>query len=974
MPARIEIAGRDEFNDPAGAKAKAKVAAELGINLRSCRFVDAYNIDDGLSTEELEKAGKELFTDSVSQESSIGGPFFKDMARVEVGLLPGLTDNIGNTARQGFRDLLGKDIPVYYSRVYALEPMPGSELEGEQLEAIAKLLHNPVVERAFIRMPGDAGGPYIPKVALNHEPRVERINLAMNREKLEILAKERTLALNMDEFTAIKDYLKLDRVQKEREKVGLDRKITDVELEAIAQTWSEHCKHKIFNAEITYYEEEDAHAIDSLFKTFIKSATEIVKKPYVVSVFHDNGGIIKFNHEYDIAVKVETHNAPCTLDPYGGALTGILGVNRDIIGTGMGARPIANMDMLCFGLLDEKDVPKNVLHPRTVYEGVVKGIEHGGNKSGIPTVNGSITFEKGYTARPVVYCGTVGVMPSRIKATDGAEKETSKKEVLPGYLAVVVGGRVGKDGIHGATFSSQQIDSHVPQTVVQIGDPITQKKVLDLVLDARDAGLYEAITDNGAGGISSSIGELAQMSNGCEIWLETCPLKYPGLDPWEILVSESQERMSLVVKQENIQALEALARKHDVEMSVVGKFTDSGKFHVLHKGETVAYLEMKFLHSGNPKMKLTAVWKKRQFPEPRVTEHDLGKILKMLLASPNIRSKEWVIRQYDHEVQGGSVVKPLMKGPCDAAVIRPVLSSEEGLVVSHGLCPKAVQDSYDMATLAFDEAVRNALCSGVKFGYMAALDNFSWPDPVKSEKTPDGEYKLAQLVRACLGLYDCATHYGIPFISGKDSMKNDYYGKEKYSIPPTLLVTMVGKMDDIKNARTSHFKNPDDYVYVVGKTRDELGGSEYFKMFNGIGNSAPKLDFEETVPMYRAFSMVMEEGLVNSAHDVSDGGIAVCIAESAFPAGLGADIDLSQIPRHGENEDAVLFSETPGRIVVSVSPEKAAKFEKLMHGHPFAKIGRVRGDKRFIIRKSSHILVNEEIENLDNAWNGRQYV
>ncbi|VVC04664.1 Phosphoribosylformylglycinamidine synthase subunit PurL [Candidatus Burarchaeum australiense] len=693
----------------------------------------------------------------------------------------------------------------------------------------------------------------------------------------------------------------------------------------------------------------------------------MLKKPYVLSAFKDNGGIIKFNPAYDIAVKVETHNAPSALDPYGGALTGILGVNRDIIGTGMGASPIANVDMLCFGNLDEKNVPEGVLHPRRIYEGVVEGIKDGGNKSGIPTVNGSFTFEQGFTARPVIYCGTLVIMPTEING-----RKTSEKKVEPGLLAVMVGGRVGKDGIHGATFSSQQLDSHIPTSVVQIGDPITQKKVLDFIIEARDALLYEAITDNGAGGLSSSIGEMAEQSNGCEIWLEAVPLKYPGLQPWEIVVSESQERMSIAVKKENVEKLEQLAKKHEVEMTVVGKFTDSGRLHALYEGKTVAYLDMEFLHKP-PRLKLEAKWKRKTFMEPNITERDLGVVFRRLLALPNIASKEHTIRRYDHEVQGKSVIKPLMgnNSPCDAAVIKPVFESWEGLVVAHGICPKYVQDSHDMAMAAFDEAVRNALAVGAKFGYLAALDNFSWPDPVQSDKTPDGEYKLAQLVRACMAVYYCSTGYGIPLVSGKDSVKNDYYGKDgKYSIPPTLLMTVIGKITDVRNAVSSEFKQEGDALYVLGITREELGGSEYYRLFNGTGNTCPKVNIEETLPLYRAFSNACELRLVKSAHDISDGGLAVALAECSFPSGIGVEADVSRIPAETQNEDALLFSESAGRFVVSVAEKDAEKFERIMHGAKFARVGRVRGDKRFVIRKGESTLINEDSRDLKAIWNG----
>ncbi len=943
---RIEITTKNDIRDVVGEQLSSRIN-------KKCRSVDVYNIDGDLDDYD------EIFLDPVTQYS--GHSLFSDRWRIEIGLLPGVTDNVGHTASEAIRDRSGNDLAVYYSRMYAIE----GDLSEYTCEEIASELHNPLIEKFIIHKPNDVAEPYIPRVEIKHEPVVETTTLHMSQKRFEALAKQKVLSLSYDEFQAIKKHFKIQEVIDERKVVGLDNKITDVELEALAQTWSEHCKHRIFNAAISYEENGEKHAINSLFKTFIAGATEQVKKPYVVSVFVDNGGIIKFNPDYDIAVKVETHNSPSALDPYGGALTGILGVQRDILGTGIGANPIANIDVLCFGYPDETEVPKGVLHPKVIFDGVVKGIEHGGNKTGIPTVNGSIVFDKDYTCRPLVYAGTIGLLPSQING-----RKTHEKIIKPGYLALMVGGRIGKDGIHGATFSSMQIDSSTPQSVVQIGDPITQKRAQDLILEARDLGLYDAITDNGAGGLSSSIGELAQISGGCEIYLDKCPLKYPGLDPWEILVSESQERMTLACPPENLAKIEELAKVHGVEVTAVGKFTNSGKFHIFYNEKTVGFLDLEFLHGGNPKMSLKASWKKLLYPEPLIGEFDPLDVLIRLLKSPNITSKERIIRQYDHEVKGTSVIKPIMLGPSDAGVIRPVYDSNEGLVISHGICPRYVQDGYVMATLAFDEAIRNAIAVGARFGYLACLDNFSWPDPVQSAKTPDGEQKLGSLVRACLGMYDCATNYNVPIISGKDSMKNDYYsGSQKYSIPPTLLVTVVGKIDDISKAMSSEFKNPGDLIYVVGTTKDELGGSEYYRLYGAVGNNPPELDFDEHSAVYKALSGAIEDRLLSSVHDISDGGLAVAFSESALGIGFGAEMDLELVPTKTKRIESLMFSESSGRFVVSVPPEKVSKFEYAMSGCPVAKVGRVRGDKRFIIKRNDEVLINEPIENIKKAFN-----
>ncbi|MCK4318985.1 phosphoribosylformylglycinamidine synthase subunit PurL [Candidatus Micrarchaeota archaeon] len=964
---RIEVCVLDSLKNPVETEEIKKKINEIGINISEIYSINVYNIDEELTNEELEKLSNELFADRVVEKYSIDKPIREELHRIEIGFLPGVTDNVGKTAREGIRDVLGKECEVHFSKVYALE----GNLNHQELEKIAGMvLANKLIESWRIFKSGDTSFiPYIPKVKIKSEPTVEKIELPEQPEKLRELSKQRLLALNVEEMEKIREYLKKPAVRRRRKRAGLGKEITDVELEALAQSWSEHCKHKIFNAVIEYEENGEKKKVNSIFKSYIKKATEDIKKSYVVSVFHDNGGIIKMDHEHNIAVKVETHNAPSALDPYGGALTGILGVNRDVLGTGLGAKPVANVNMLCFGILDT-DVPPKVLPTRRIMKGVIKGIQDGGNKVGIPTVNGSITFDECYNTRPLVYAGTIGLLPAEING-----KRTSVKTINDGDYAIMVGGKIGKDGIHGATFSSQQITGNISSSVVQIGDPITQKKVIDFVLEARDSGLYNAITDNGAGGLSSSIGEMAQMSGGCEIYLERCPLKYPGLDPWEILVSESQERMSLAVPPESMEKLKEIAKKHDVELTIVGLFTNSGMFHILYNNKTAAYLDMEFLHEGVPQMKLTAEWKppEKEQDELWADEIGFGEGLKKLLSSPNIASKEWVVRRYDHEVQGGSVIKPLMglAGPSDAGVFRPILEKEWGVVVGHGICPKYIEDGGKMAMLAFDEAVRNVIASGGDFEHMAALDNFSWPNPIKGKGNEDGGIKLANLVKAAEGIYKIATSYQIPLISGKDSMKNDYFdGKKKYSIKPTLLITVVGKIENIKKAVSIEIKESGDILYVIGNTRPEMGGAEYLVLQGIIRKNIPYVEIEKNIRNYKKLVDAMKLGLVRSAHDVSDGGLAVALAESSFSGGYGVDVNLELLKNDGCSETAMIFSETPGRFVVSVKERDVQSFEKIMNGADLSRIGRVRGDKRFILRLEEKILINEDAKELRNLWRG----
>jgi phosphoribosylformylglycinamidine synthase II len=970
MTSRIEVGFKKGIKDALGDSTRKRIVEDLNINVENVRTLDVYTIDADISDEQVKVLGEKLFADPVIQVFS-DKPLASDFSwLIEVGFKPGVTDNVGATAKKASEDILRTTIKgVYFSRQYLIN----GKITKKDVEKIAGgLLANTLIERwqivdikdwdkeKCVHLP-------LPVVKGKHKPAVMELDLNISDKKLKELSTQRLLALNSGEMKAIQEYFNADDVGKERKKFGLARP-TDVELEVIAQTWSEHCKHKIFNSHITYSDEKGSLTINSLFNTFIKRATKEINKPWLVSVFTDNAGVIKFNEDHNLVMKVETHNTPSALDPYGGAITGIVGVNRDPLGTGIGARLIFNTDVFCFASpFYDKELPLRLLHPKRIFEGVRRGVEHGGNKSGIPTVNGCIVFDERYLGKPLVYCGTGGIMPSMIKG-----KPSHIKEIHNGDLIVMTGGRIGKDGIHGATFSSLQLDEDSPVTAVQIGDPITQKKMLDFLLEARDRGLYDSITDDGAGGLSSSVGEMAQLSGGCLIELDKCPLKYPGLDPWEILLSESQERMTLAVSPKKIDEFLALAGKRDVEATVIGTFTDSGKFHVKYGEKSVAYLDMEFLHSGLPTMKLNAHWVPRKFEEPVLGMVDMTSALKILLARLNICSKEYVIRQYDHEVQAGSVIKPLTgDGPSDAAIIRPLLDSMEGVVVANGICPRYGDiDTYHMTACAIDEAVRNHIAVGGSFDHLAGLDNFCWCDPVKSEKTPDGEYKLAQLVRANMALYDYTKAYGVPCISGKDSMKNDYQiGGRKISIPPTVLFSTIGKIEDVRKAVTMDVKHPDDRIYVLGMTKDELGASEYFASLGFIGNDVPKVNASSARKLYIALEKAINEGIVESCHDCSDGGLVVALAESAFSGELGMTIELTKVPVENiKRADTILFSESQSRFVVTVSPENVLGFEALMKGNVFADVGAVTARLEFTVMDGEKVVLSAGIDELKEAW------
>ncbi len=1010
MLTRIEVAQKPDLRDALGEKVARRMREDLGLKVSSCRTVRIYLVEANIDRKTLEAFASGPLCDPVTQIYAIDhplAPVFGFEWLIQVGFRPGVTDNEGKIAREALELLLGRKLTEEENVYSLMQYLVRGHLSREEAERAAReLLANELIERFWVvssqefdPLKGLEISP--PKVTEEAEIRVELFDLsAMSEEELRRLSRERVLALNLNEMQTIRDYFRRQEFVAEREKYGLDHRITDVELECLAQTWSEHCKHKIFNAQITYTDETtgQTEVIDSLFKTYIRRATEEIRKTkgehdFCLSVFVDNAGVIRLNEKWNVAMKVETHNSPSALDPYGGALTGIVGVNRDPFGTGKGCLLVFNTDVFCFAPPDWKNpLPPRLLHPKRIFEGVREGVEHGGNKSGIPTINGSIIFDPRYLGKPLVYCGTGGIMPAEV-----CNEPSWKKGARPGDLVVMVGGRIGKDGIHGATFSSEELHEGSPATAVQIGDPITQKKMFDFLLVARDECLYTSITDNGAGGLSSSVGEMARESGGAELDLEKAPLKYHGLQPWEILVSESQERMTVAVPPEKIERFLFLARKMDVEATVLGRFTDSGYFHVRYQGKTVALLPLKFLHEGVPQLKLTAIWTPPKLEEPSFSEpEDYGEALKDLLRSYNICSKEYVVRQYDHEVQGGSVVKPLVgakdDGPSDAAILRPDLERIDGLVVAHGICPKFSDiDTYWMVMNAVDEAVRNAVCVGADLEHMAGLDNFCWCDPIQSEKTPDGYYKLAQLVRANKALYEITTAYGVPCISGKDSMKNDYLatglglspennpyetgivlpdGSLKISVPPTLLFSVLARIPDVTKAMTMDVKQPGDLVYILGLTRDELGGSEYYRIQGFVGKNVPRVNPLEARDRYLRMREAIYYALVSAAHDCSDGGLAVALAEMAFAGGLGMLIDLSAIPYEGvKRPDFILFSESASRIVVTVPREKQKDFEKLFSGTTYALIGEVIAEPVLVIRNGrGKTLLEENIFDLKTAW------
>ncbi|MGQ9538708.1 MAG: phosphoribosylformylglycinamidine synthase subunit PurL [Candidatus Bathycorpusculaceae bacterium] len=760
-------------------------------------------------------------------------------------------------------------------------------------------------------------------------------------QQLLAISQELGLGLNLQEMETVQQYFK---------KKG--RNPRDVELQTIGQTWSEHCFHKTFKGIIKF----DGEEVDSLFKTYIMRATKEINPKWCFSVFEDNAGIIRFDKDYGIAVKVETHNHPSAVEPFGGAATGVGGVIRDILG--VWADPVACTDVLGFGPLDYPydKLPSGVKHPRYIYMGVVAGIGHYGNNMGIPTVNGAIYFDESYTGNVVVYCGCVGVLPLK----------KFKRNAKPGDIIVLAGGKTGRDGIHGVTFASAELtekSEEVSRPAVQIANPIEEEKLKRALIAIRDRELASAITDLGGGGLSSAVGETAKKFDcGAVVQLEKVPLKYPGLAPWEIYISESQERMLLAVPPENLGHVLEIFRGEDVEASAIGKYTDDKVLRLFYMDEEVAEIDIPFLFEP-PRVVRIAEYKTPKFYEPNFPEpKNLTEVLMRLLASPNIASRESVIRTYDHEVKGNTVLKPLhgeYGGPNDATVLKPLKDSWKGLAISCGMNPGYGRiDPYWMAASAIDEAIRNNLAVGGR--RIALLDNFTWGSPEKPER-------LGSLVRACKACYRFAKAFRTPFISGKDSLYNE---SPLGPVTPTLLITAIGVVPDIRIAVSMDVKTPGDPLYIVGKTYRELGGSEYYRLKGFVGNSVPKVRPRQAKRTFKALIKAIDLGLVSACHDLSEGGLAVAAAEMAFSGGYGLEVDLRMVPVEDLNrDDFILYSESNSRFLVEVPENCERNFEAVMRGAVYAKIGKVTKTSRLCIYGlNGDVVVEAAINELLTCW------
>jgi phosphoribosylformylglycinamidine synthase len=945
---RIEVSVKAGFPDPRGNSLEMDIR-DIGImTVIRARVGDVYFLEGDLDEAEVRRIGQELLADPLVEDFSCGEVLIPhiegtDAHVVEVAYNPGVTDPVEESIGKAIRDLGMTTVKsIKTARKYSLW---GDLSKGDLQSVCNKLLVNSTIQHVVTKWEEVALPSTSYRFALTT---VDLLNL--DDGGLMEVSKDR-LWLNLNEMRHIRDYFS-----------KLGRNPTDVELETLAQTWSEHCIHKTFKSKIKLGQ----LTVDNLLKSTVMRVTEELKKPWCLSVFRDNAGVIDFDGRYAVCFKVETHNHPSAVEPYGGAATGIGGVIRDILGTGLGAKPILDTDVFCFAPPDFPDskLPRGVLHPRRIFKGVRAGVADYGNRLGVPTLNGAVLFDDRYLGNPLVFCGTVGLLPANM---------SQRGQQQTGDLVILVGGRTGRDGIHGVTFASGELTKEseaISASSVQIGDPITEKKLIDILLKARDQQLYRRITDCGGGGLSSAVGEMAE-ETGVRIYLERVPLKYLGLSYTEIWISESQERMVLAVPPNTVDQLISLFQSEGVEATVIGEFTDTRRLELFYEGNLVGDLDMQFLHKGLPQRENEAAWEPPNHTEPDFPQPtDLREELLSILASWNVCSKEWVIRQYDHEVQGGSVIKPLTgvnnDGPSDAAIVRPLLGSDMGIVVANGINPRYGDvDPYWMAASAIDEALRQVVAVGGSLRRVALLDNFCWGNPDK----PD---RLGSLVRAAQACYDVALVYETPFISGKDSLYNEFETERgSISIPPTLLISAMAVMDNVERAVTMDCKRKDDLVYMIGTTLNELGGSQYYSIRGYVGNGVPKVDSKQGKRLMDTLGTVMEKGLIKACHDLSEGGLGVAAAEMAFAGGLGMTIHLGQIPL-GENinrDDYILFSESNTRFLAEISPENRQQFEDMMAGVDFASVGEVTGKEELeVYGLNGEIVLSVPIAELKETW------
>jgi phosphoribosylformylglycinamidine synthase len=965
----VDVVSKEASGDHA-ARAVVAGAADLGIaGCTRARTAAGWLIEGNLTAADVERLAATVLADPVTESftataveaaAAPSGPAGLPTV-VRVLPRPGVTDPAAETAKDAFTLVGLKPVAVRSVRKYWLPALPDTDAKRLAWSLLAsEAIHDVVVGPLPLRTL--AGGK--PWTFTQETIPID----GLDDEALARLSREKCLALTVRELHAVRDHFR-----------SLGRPPFEIELETIAQTWSEHCCHKTLASAVDHEGPAGVARFDNLLKETVFAATRKVRetlgpRDWCVSVFRDNSGVVRFDGDHDICVKVETHNHPSAIEPYGGAATGLGGVIRDVLGTGLGAKPIANLDVFCVAPPDTPaaDLPPGVIPPRRLLAGVVAGVRDYGNRMGIPTIAGAVAYDPGYLGNPLVFCGTVGIMP----------RGTADAVVRPGDLVVVAGGRTGRDGIHGATFSSIELSSASESQSggsVQIGHAIHEKTLTDFVLEASRQQLFSAITDCGAGGLSSAVGEMGA-TLGAEVKLETVPLKYAGLSATEVWISEAQERMVLAVPPAKWDQLAAVAAAEGVEATAIGTFTGTGRLVLMWEGRVAGELDCHFLHEGRPKQRLPS-----RFTRPAAApaawqpaaHRSLTACLLDVLALPDVASKEWIVRQYDHEVQGKSVVKPLLgpgEGPADGTVVRGVLGRPRGIVLGVGLRHRLGRiDPYQMAAAGIVEAIANIVAAGADPDRIALLDNFCWGDTRRPES-------LGTLVEACLACHDMAIAFGAPFVSGKDSLNNvfawtDAAGIQRdISIPPTLLATAMGQVDDVCRVLSPDLKAAGNRLAVVGLTRDDLAGSQLELTGRVQGGRVPEVDVASCRAVIHAIAAAQRAGYVQACHDVSDGGLAAAVAEMAIGGRLGATLDLAAVPVEfspavdpAHRDLAIAFAETPGRFICEVRADDAAVFEQAVAGVPWAWVGAVTAEPDLAIGSAGR-LERIAVAQLDAAW------